>query len=655
MMPYRLRRFFDNQRPHLLAALRGTAAALAALAAAELLGLACPYWAAMTALIVIQPTRGLLLEKSFYRLVGTVVGSAAGLLLLLGTKSPLLLIAGLCLWLALCVGVGNLLYGLGSYAALMAGCTCVVIAMSGYHNQQHLYDMAFSRVACILIGIVLATAVTAVFTPRQSQAEPLKRLERLIAACISWWVLLLRQGRGDDSVRREQDILIEVAEIETALDAQGAGSLRCKRQTRQMRSFVASLLSMLALGRLAAEQLARQDQADCHGRQWRGRLARRLEEIAVDGLSGSGLWQCTAGITAIAAEAKPRLPLFGEVLLEMASLQQLLRQCGPLTDGRPEQPVNRLLRHRDWRQACRAAVRAALAIGAVGVTWALSGWVQGPLMLMATSIMIAIFSTKEHPAAFIAKIFVGAATGSVLAVICSTALLRGVTDPLLAGAIIAPFIFAGVFAMRQRRTATSATDATMFFIFVTQPGASVAIVPHDLALGAVAMVMGVASAWIAYRYLVPINPAIRLRSLLDAIMADLEVLARLDTLRAAAKLQARMQHRVIRLVALADGYHADRLSVVEGGIAALALARSVQRLREQLNSGEGACARERMVREALRSLSDLRCRPGDPAEVLRKEADRFYAVLLPPIEGEGALRPGKKAAVPLRNLQTAVA
>lgn len=36
-----------------------------------------PYWAAMTALIVIQPTRGLLFEKSFYRLVGTVILYAA--------------------------------------------------------------------------------------------------------------------------------------------------------------------------------------------------------------------------------------------------------------------------------------------------------------------------------------------------------------------------------------------------------------------------------------------------------------------------------------------------------------------------------------------------------------------------------------------------
>ena len=49
------------------------------------------YWAAMTALIVIQPARGMLLEKSVYRLLGSAIGAVAGFGLLLYTSSPLLL------------------------------------------------------------------------------------------------------------------------------------------------------------------------------------------------------------------------------------------------------------------------------------------------------------------------------------------------------------------------------------------------------------------------------------------------------------------------------------------------------------------------------------------------------------------------------------
>ena len=97
--------------------------------------------------------------------------------------------------------------------------------------------------------------------------------------------------------------------------------------------------------------------------------------------------------------------------------------------------------------------------------------------------------------------------------------------PQLAGAIIAPFLLIGVFAMTQRSTAIGATDATLFFIFTVQPGAPVRVVPYDLMLAAIAMILGVVGAWIAYRFVIPINPARRLNSLLNTIMGDLHHLA----------------------------------------------------------------------------------------------------------------------------------
>lgn len=567
----KLSRILSRQSPQLFTAIRGTAAALTALAAAEFLGLSCPYWAAMTALIVIQPTRGLLLEKSFYRLLGTVVGSTAGLLLLFTTLSPILLTAALCFWIALCVGVGNLLYGLRSYAALMAGCTCAVIAMSGYQSPSHLYDIAFGRVACIIVGIIFATLVTALFTPRQSRGELIRRLDLVAADCLAWLATLLRQGRADGLVATEQEILMEIAEIESLLDAVGAGSFRFKQQSRHLRSLISSLL---AVGRLAGEQLARHPEvASDHG-QWLDLLARHLEELA-DNKEGSTSGSYGSRMSELAAEAKARLPLLGETLLELRiSLQQVVLQGDTLVDFPEKQPAHPFRQHRDWREACRAAFRGALTIAAIGATWSMTGWAQGPLTLMATSIMLTIFSTKEHPAAFVGNIFVGAATGSAVAVFCRLVLLQGVTDPLLAGAIIAPFLLIGVFAMTQRSIAVGATDATLFFIFTVQPGVPVHVVPYDLVLAAIAMVLGVVSAWIAYRFVIPINPALRLNSLLSAIMVDLDLLASGNSGRVAGKLQARMQHRVIRLVTIAAKHDSDHLALVEGGIVALAIAKA---------------------------------------------------------------------------------
>jgi uncharacterized membrane protein YccC len=65
MTPKALKSMLRREWPHIVLAARGTMAALSALAVAVLLKLERPYWAAMTALIVIQPTRGLLLGKSY--------------------------------------------------------------------------------------------------------------------------------------------------------------------------------------------------------------------------------------------------------------------------------------------------------------------------------------------------------------------------------------------------------------------------------------------------------------------------------------------------------------------------------------------------------------------------------------------------------------
>lgn len=621
-----IRRFIDQHWPHLVSAGRGTAAALAALAVAVHLKLENPYWAAMTALIVIQPTRGLLFEKSFYRLVGTVIGSAAGLLLLLSTDSPLVLAMALSFWVAACVGVGNLLYGLRSYAFMMAACTCVVVAMSAYQNPPHLVGIAFGRVACIVVGIIVSTAVTALFTPRQSGDGLESRLRRIAADSIAWLALLLRQGRVYALARREQDILIGIAEVEELLDAAGAGSLRLKKQKRHAQGLIAALLSLLAVGRLAGEGLSRHDDGDRRQDCWRDQLGRRLDEAA-RGLESPTTVNCTAEMAAAAAEVQTHLPLLGESLNDIvASLRPVLAGDGTMAGPFAPQPANLFIHHRDWREARRAALRAFGTIWVVGGTWALTGWAKGPLMLMAIGIMISIFSTKEHPAHFVGQIFCGAAIGSAAAVVCRVALLAGVTDPLVMGAAIAPFVLLGVLAMSYRRTAIGATDATLFFIFVTQPGVPIAVLPADLALGAVAMIMGVGSAWIAYRYLVPINPAIRLRSLLKAIVDDLRLLAAAEAPVAKERLRARMHHRVMRMASMATRYDADHLAVVEGGLAALAMGKCIVRLQASREQG-GRTPVAGVIREALHALADSARRGESIALALTTASTPLYAAL----------------------------
>ncbi|WP_263630507.1 FUSC family protein [Geomonas agri] len=611
----------------LVLALRGTLAVLTALVVAEFLGIQNPYWAAMTALIVIQPTRGLLFEKSFYRLVGTVFGSLAALLLLQYTTSPFLLTSALVVWIAGCVGIGNLFHGLRSYAFLMAGCTCAVIAMSGFMNPSHVSGIAFGRIACIVVGIIVTTAVTAIFTPRAPREELERRLQEVISDAMLWLSALIREGRTASVARLEQAMLMELADLELLVDTAGAASPGFRKRRRHVKSLMAALLSLLSVGRLAAEHLDRHNDGDGSHGQWRELMSQRLVDVASTFASAPGAESCSE-LAAVASEARAHLPLLGETLGSLVvSVTEVLSGFAAVAEDAAQKPPHQLIRHRDWVEAGRAAFRSGLVIAAVGFTWSVTGWSKGPLMLMALSIMTTIFSNKDHPAHFVGNIFVGAAIGSAAAVFCRIFLLSSVSDPYLTVAIIAPFVLLGLVAIQYPATVLAATDATLFFIFVVQPGVAVNIANVDLAIGAVAMVAGVGTAWLSYTVLVPINPSRRMRSILAAVSRDLVRMAKDGSPQVTARAQERLHHRVIRLVDMAARHDREHLRTVEGGVTALGIAATIKSLRQKLEADDVTPGSERIMREALMAIAVLAPQPDNAGELLRRAARALYAVL----------------------------
>ncbi|GFE56285.1 FUSC family protein [Geobacter sp. AOG1] len=511
MTLHNLCRLLRRERPRVMFAIRGAAAALAALTVAVLLKLECPFWAAMTAIIVVQPTRGLLLEKSYYRLVGTVVGSGAGMLLLLHTRSPVTLTIALSLWVGGCALIGNLVYGLRSYSCLLAGYTCSVIAILGFQNLPNLHDLAFGRIAGTFIGIIVATTVTFLFTPRQSKGEFMARLHRAAGETIAWLALVLRQGRKGGSIRLERDIVMEIAEIESLVDIVGAGSFSFKKRKRHVQSLIVSLLSLLAAGRLAGERFARHGGEQCRGDYWRDQLSLHLEKVAVN-LEGSGsTLACADELQTVAIEATAHLPFLGESLDELVtSLRIVLADYEAVTVTPTAEPTSRLVAHRDWQVAWRAAIRATIAILAVGLFWQITGWMQALPMVMTTSIMVSLFSTREHPPSTLVQVFIGASVGTVAGLFCRLIVLQGMGKPGMEVAVVAPFILMGVLLMQYRKTVAAATDATLIFMFVAQPGASFVAESSLQLQGALATVMGIGFAWASFRFLMPINPTIRL-------------------------------------------------------------------------------------------------------------------------------------------------
>src|SRR6266702_4208793 len=152
--------------PPLLFGLRLWASVCLALYVAFWLELDNPYWAGASAAIVCQPHLGASLRKGWFRMIGTVVGAVAIVVLTACfPQDRAAFLIGLALWGAACALVATLLRNFAAYAAALAGYTAAIIASdqlgaTGGVNGQA-FMLAITRVSEIWIGIVCAGIVLA--------------------------------------------------------------------------------------------------------------------------------------------------------------------------------------------------------------------------------------------------------------------------------------------------------------------------------------------------------------------------------------------------------------------------------------------------------------------------------------------------------------
>src|SRR6266404_2351115 len=152
--------------PPLLFGLRLWASVCLALYVAFWLELENAYWAGTSAAIMCQPHLGASLRKGWYRMIGTVIGAVAVVVLTAcfpQDRAPFLI--GLALWGAGCALVATLLKNFAAYSAALAGYTVAIIASdqlgaTGGPNGQA-FMLAVFRASEICIGIVSAGVVLA--------------------------------------------------------------------------------------------------------------------------------------------------------------------------------------------------------------------------------------------------------------------------------------------------------------------------------------------------------------------------------------------------------------------------------------------------------------------------------------------------------------
>ena len=596
------RRGFDIER--LRFGLRTALAACLAMAAAWAVGLEHPQWSAMTVWAASQPVRSLLIEKSLYRVVGTLVGTAVGLgLLLLSGDSLLWLVIGLSLWVGLCAGAGNALHSMVSYAALLSGYSASMVALLGTATATNTLALGADRLLTVLLGVFMALLVGLVLTPRASRSD----LEEQGRRSTSRVLHLLAERLGRPSRGPAQglsELLTDIAVLEAQLEPSAAGSRRARHSARSQRSILAALTATLL---------------------WlqRGEHGSRLSEIG-DGVAEAALAMDRAEpLPTVAAHLKRARDLAkGEQALAevLGRLADALSERQRFRDtGRTRREFARLqvIRHRDWVHARQAMLRTTGVLLVIGLIWVATGWHAGAYVLLGTSVMVTLFSTFENPAWIMRHILAWQAVGALCAVAIRWLLWPWASAEWQLLLWLLPFILITVIPFSHRRTLNGSVDYVMILLLLSQPALPLGGTLGQSLAVALAVVTGPLLALIAFRLVFPTNARRRQRRLESMMLRELEAMAVRGTAGRAEIWQARLYHRVMRLVHWAHLLGEPSQRVIDGSLATLALGETLQALQQYRQAGASS-GTVRRLEASLRRVGRLRQAPLEAAAALER-------------------------------------
>lgn len=598
--------------------LRTAIGACIALLLAWALGLEHPQWAAMSVWIASQPTRGMLLEKSLFRALGTVAGTVFGVaLVMLSDDQPWVLVLGLAAWVSVCAGLGNVWRGYASYGAILAGYSAAMVSLLDSAHPEQIVPLGIDRFFTVMVGIAVALVIGWLFSPVQ-HPDALRERMRLLTARILRDLAANLRGELHAGDTGHRAVLSDIAAIEDLLDPHAFGSLKSRKVARALRQMLLAQVSALVWMRSESLSVYSTDLSQA--------LADGAKDLEHAGSNEAVLSHLRKALTCAQGDAA-----LSEVLqrLQMAlALGQALTQ--QVSDERPLRVFESQALHRDWVGGRQVALRALVVLLLVGSFWVITGWKPGAYALLGTTVMLSLFSTFDNPALVMRPVIVGHVVGLSTALLCRWLLWPWAGSQLELLYLMMPFIFLGALVLAHPRTAPVGFDYNFLLLIMLQPSYPLkGDFPPSL-MSAIAMLAAPCLALLAYRYIFPNSTAQRAQAIMRVMLTELQSMA-VDPGAVAHQgiWQARLYHRLIRLIRLSDKGAKTDVSTLDYCLNILQLGSLVLHLQAWMDNPAVNTASVRRVKSTLRRLTQLRDKPQRAMTALRRLAAGSHARPLP--------------------------
>ena len=400
------------------------------------LRLEAPSTAMITVSIVMHPQSGMVLAKSFYRAIGTLCGSAFGLLLLCAfPQQRELFLPCLSLWLALCAGGATLYRNFMAYGFVLAGYTAAIVALPATGNPLHVFDSAVMRVSEVLLGIVVSAVVSDLVFPDRLRVT----LRQSAQAHFASFIDFVRGSTGGSIPRAAMEqahlrfvrAAVQLEDMRASVIFEDpeirARSQRLRLLNQHNMAAATSFQSLHHLiNRLQRE--GRDAEAEALIALYRpigAALETAPAELHDPAVLAPRLRECARQLPALEATLRAGLPP-GHAQLAFDTGATLLRRfldelCGyvevelalraQVQRGGVERVHFR--RGNDASGALVAVLRTFLTMMVLSVFWISSGWPSGASAMLLATVFSGLFAAMPNPLASAFNTLIGFAAGSL--------------------------------------------------------------------------------------------------------------------------------------------------------------------------------------------------------------------------------------------------
>jgi len=509
-------------------------------------GLEQPAWALMTAFIVAQPLSGMVVQKGLARLAGTLVGTFMSVVFIgLFAQTPWLFLLTLALWLALCTAASTQLRSAWAYAFVLAGYTAAIIALPAIDHPLQVFDQAVARCTEICLGIVCATATSALIWPMRVEQQLGGQARQAWQNGMQTASAML--GGEDEARQGLLDILGRIVAIDVQREHAWFEGSRGRQRARAIRGLSQKLMVLLRISRSVRRQWRQLDE------QQAAHLAPWLEEVRTQLanpdqpsllLLRQRIWDAAHDEQISPAEhfCLARLALLLD--FAMAATQALL----DVEEGRTPKDVSLgLAAHRDLPLALLFGSRSALAFLVMSSFWLATAWPSAPGGLVLTCVVCSLFASRENGAQIGLSFLRGILLAIPVAFFVGQILLpQWSSFALLCLGMGVPLFF-GALGMAHPRTGPTATSYCLHFIVLVAPLNAMHFDVASMLNSAQAMLIGVGAAVLAFRLVVLRHPKWLGRRLRAATQSDLVRLTHRDLRGADSWFGGRMADRLMQL------------------------------------------------------------------------------------------------------------